>query len=165
MDKEQQLNPMLIQYWKLRMRLRCGFYELIGISLIVIVAVWVPKYWEITVVVSLLMLALLFVFIWFQTVGAQRKYRIYSYTVTEDEILIRKGSILGRRSSLIPMNRIQHVDIEENLIMRHYGLVELVITTAGGAHSIYGLANDRAEKIRNFIIQKAKIGDSNEYAD
>jgi putative membrane protein len=58
--------------------------------------------------------------------------RRFEYTVTEDTFDIASG-VLSRRAREIPYERVQNVDISENVFQRLLGLAELRIETAGGS--------------------------------
>jgi uncharacterized protein len=84
-------------------------------------------------------------------------FRIKGYAVRRHDLMYRSG-LLFRRVTVVPFNRIQHSEIQQGLIERQFGLSQLSVFTAGGSQSdlaIPGLAWDEAERIRNFLSQKA----------
>jgi len=60
--------------------------------------------------------------------------RRFSYEVTPDTFDIVSG-VLSRRSREIPYERVQNVDISQNVLQRALGVAELRIETAGGSSS------------------------------
>ncbi|TVP94363.1 MAG: hypothetical protein EA374_07055 [Acholeplasmatales bacterium] len=74
----------------------------------------------------------------------------WGYAIKEEEIDIQFGLIVIRRA-LIPMRRVQHVDIEYGPIMRHFHLASLSITTAGSNHTIPALDIDTARTLHQQI--------------
>lgn len=76
----------------------------------------------------------------------------------EKDIIFTQG-LFWRQSTLLPFNRVQHIEIHRNPIERKLGLSCLRIFTAGGSGvdlHIRGLENERAEKIKQFILEKSK---------
>jgi putative membrane protein len=79
------------------------------------------------VVAGVVLLAAGLVTVW-QTAHVQR----FSYEVTEDTFDIASG-VLSRREREIPYERVQNVDISENVLQRLLGLAQVRIETAGGS--------------------------------
>lgn len=80
-----------------------------------------------SVVAGIVVLAAGLVTVW-QTAYVQR----FSYEVTEDTFDIASG-VLSRREREIPYERVQNVDISENVLQRLLGLAQVRIETAGGS--------------------------------
>ena len=79
------------------------------------------------------------------------RYRAWGYRIRERDLLLRHG-VLWKRSSVVPHARIQHVDMRAGPIERWLGLSRVVVFTAGstgGAVAIPGLAEERAERLRD----------------
>lgn len=74
----------------------------------------------------------------------------WGYAMNEDSIEIQYGLIVIRRA-LIPMRRVQHVDLEMGPIMRHFKLASLSITTAGSNHTIPALEMAKARSLHQEI--------------
>ena len=86
-----------------------------------------------------------------------RRYRRWGYSEGEDEIEIRRGSILRVRS-IVPFGRVQHIDVAQGPVQRPFGLATLILHTAGthGASvPLPGLKQADAEALRDRI--RAKI--------
>ena len=79
------------------------------------------------VVAGVVLLAAGLVTVW-QTAYVQR----FSYEVTGDTFDIASG-VLSRREREIPYERVQNVDISENILQRLLGLAQVRIETAGGS--------------------------------
>jgi membrane protein YdbS with pleckstrin-like domain len=102
-----------------------------------------------TVWLSLLLLSVFLKFIQFKKMG---------YIVREKDIIFRRG-VLAINSTIVPFNRVQHVMINEGVIMRMYGLASIKIFTAGGSKSdlsINGLRVQDAMEIKDFITRDIK---------
>ncbi|WP_172251016.1 PH domain-containing protein [Saccharibacillus deserti] len=98
-------------------------------------------------------LALLFVFAVFRV--PVMLYNRFGFAIFEEEIEIRKGLFLISET-LIPMTKVQHVELEHGPILRKYGLAELKIVTAATTHSIAGLKSEEAEKFKRMIGELAR---------
>ncbi|WP_240416781.1 PH domain-containing protein [Paenibacillus periandrae] len=97
--------------------------------------------------------------------GVHIRYTRRGYLISEDDIRIRYGSIWTECSTVIPMNRLQHVDKEQGVIARHYDLVALTFYTAGNVHELEGLREDEANQIRERVISLAKLDGGDAYCD
>ena len=81
-------------------------------------------------------------------------YERTRYRVTSEGIEIRKG-IVWRQVINVSRNRVQHTDVTQGPIQRHYGLATLTIHTAGTAHSVVtlsGVSRETALSLRDFLI-------------
>ncbi|MFH5881310.1 PH domain-containing protein [Liberiplasma polymorphum] len=74
----------------------------------------------------------------------------WGYEIKENEIDIQYGIIVIRRS-LIPMNRVQHVDIAYGPVLRLFNLASLSVTTAGSNHKIPALKIETAKTLHTKI--------------
>jgi membrane protein YdbS with pleckstrin-like domain len=86
-----------------------------------------------------------------------RRYRAWGYAEGEDELAVRSG-LWVRRRTIVPFGRVQHIDIAQGPIERRYRLATLILHTAGtrGASvSLPGLLHTDAEAMRDRI--RAKI--------
>ncbi len=85
-------------------------------------------------------------------------HKVRGVALREKDIIFKKG-LFWRQSTLLPFNRVQHIEIHRNPFERKLGLSSLKIFTAGGSGvdlQISGLENERAEKIKQFILEKTK---------
>jgi len=86
--------------------------------------------------------------------------RRYEYTITEDTFDIRSG-VLSRREREIPFERIQNVDIAQNVVQRALGIAELRIETAGGGSSearLQYVSRPEATRLQELISQRKRAG-------
>ncbi len=86
------------------------------------------------------------------------KMHFWRYEIRDDEIDIQHGIIVIRRT-LIPMNRVQHVDTEHGPVMRFFGLATLRISTAATNHRIPALSREKAAELRGEISALARVSD------
>lgn len=81
-------------------------------------------------------------------------HRRTSYSVSPRGIEIRRG-IIWRFVINVPRSRVQHTDVAQGPLQRHYRLASLVIHTAGTANAsvtLAGLSEETAYAIRDFLI-------------
>lgn len=60
------------------------------------------------------------------------RYRHLRYLVASDGLRIQRG-VLWRKTIWIPITRVQHTDVSQGPLQRHYGLAALTVHTAGTA--------------------------------
>lgn len=84
------------------------------------------------------------------------RWRRWRYQVDEHEIDLRRGAIIISRT-LVPANRVQHVDTRQGPILRNYGLADVTISTAATTHKIPALDEETAEQVRDRISQFARL--------
>jgi membrane protein YdbS with pleckstrin-like domain len=84
-----------------------------------------------------------------------RVYRAWGYRVDARVLETRSGLIL-QVSRLLPLARLQHVDLRRGPLERLYGLASLVLHTAGthsASISIPGLDADEAVRLRDHLVE------------
>ena len=78
------------------------------------------------------------------------------YLLREHDVSYRSG-LLFYKLTTIPFNRIQHVEVSQNMIEKSFGLSSVKVFTAGGSVSdlsIPGLLPDKAHQIESFLLSK-----------
>ncbi|WP_438448873.1 PH domain-containing protein [Gorillibacterium sp. sgz5001074] len=83
-------------------------------------------------------------------------WRTWRYEIREDEIDLLRGFWTVRRT-VIPMVRVQHVDLKMGPVMRRYGLAGITFSTAAGSHEIPGLDAGTADEVRQRISGLARL--------
>ncbi|WP_406827350.1 PH domain-containing protein [Pedobacter sp. KACC 23697] len=141
-------------YWKIICINLVIFFVLLGIgtgSLLLFVteirpnAVWiVPLYFILTAVFFLL----------FRLSFKKRGYAIRTHDV------IYKSGVIAESTTIVPLNRIQHIELNEGLFSRMYKLGSLQLFTAGGQTGhihISGIAIEEAKNIRDLLLKKLEL--------
>ncbi len=80
-----------------------------------------------------------------------RRYRSWSYALAADELHVRHG-VWTHFYTIIPVRRIQHIDVAQDPAARLFGLASLVVHTAGTRSSsvaVPGLKLREAERLRD----------------
>lgn len=82
-----------------------------------------------------------------------RIYRRWGYDMGDEQLRVLRG-FLWRTDTIVPFNRIQHIDVAQGPLQRLFGLSTLIVHTAGTHNSIVtlpGLATMDAEAMRETI--------------
>lgn len=85
-------------------------------------------------------------------------FRYKGYALRTHDIFYRSG-VIRRETTILPLNRIQHVETHRGAIDRRLGLSTLRLYTAGGSAAdlvIRGLNFESADQIRDFVLQSIK---------
>jgi membrane protein YdbS with pleckstrin-like domain len=86
------------------------------------------------------------------------RYRTWRYAVREEEIDLRHGAWVVRRT-IVPMARVQHVDTSRTPLGQAFEISNLTIHTAAGKHEIPGLEAGTADRLRTEIARYAREPD------
>lgn len=148
----QPLDSRVVKLW--RASTLIGFGVLLLSLLIPVVAVgvaapqalvWLAGAW----------LAVAALSVWFCFWYPPRLYRSWGYRIDAKVLETRSGRVF-QRARLLPLSRLQHVDIERGPLERMFGLAALVLHTAG-THSanirIPGLEASEATRLRDHLIE------------
>ncbi|MCU6712519.1 PH domain-containing protein [Paenibacillus sp. J5C_2022] len=100
----------------------------------------------------------LIVFTW---IVPKVKYARFRYELFEEELEIESG-IIFISNVLVPMVRVQHVELGSGPLMRKYGLASVKVVTAATTHEISGLKREDAEALKRRIGVLAKVDDEDE---
>ena len=85
-----------------------------------------------------------------------RMTRVKGVALREHDIAYQSG-LFWRKTVILAYNRMQHVEVGSGPLQRRYGLATLKFFTAGGSAvdlKVDGLARERADQIRAFILKK-----------
>jgi membrane protein YdbS with pleckstrin-like domain len=92
---------------------------------------------------------------WYSFWRPPRAYRAWGYRI-DARVLETRSGILFKRMRLLPLSRLQHVDLERGPFERMYGLASLILHTAGtqaASIAIPGLDAETAVQLRNHLIE------------
>lgn len=81
------------------------------------------------------------------------------YALREKDIIYKSG-IIAESTAIIPLNRIQHVALDEGMFSRIFKLATLQIYTAGGSSGhihIAGIPVDQAKSIKEALLKKLDL--------
>lgn len=80
----------------------------------------------------------------------------WHYLLREDDLLLSRG-VFVRRVTSIPYSRVQHVDVQQGLLERWFGLARVIVSTAsgiGGDGMVPGLDEEAAEGLRDALVER-----------
>ena len=86
------------------------------------------------------------------------RWRRWRYEIREEEIDLLRGAIVVTRT-LVPMQRVQHVDVRRDLLERALGFASVVFYTAAGSNSIPALRPAEAAEVRDRIAALTRTPD------
>ncbi|TKD51646.1 PH domain-containing protein [Sphingomonas baiyangensis] len=82
-----------------------------------------------------------------------RAYRAWGWALAEDELHVAHG-LWSRVHTVVPLSRVQHLDVAQGPVERANGVARLIVHTAGTAHAtvtLPGISRDTAEQLRDVI--------------
>ncbi|CAM4336983.1 hypothetical protein FHS16_002651 [Paenibacillus endophyticus] len=134
-----------------------------GIFLAVIIAYFIcASIWAWTLVPGWIALSVcaasIILFTW---IFPEMKYKRFQYELFEDELEIQSGLVF-LSNVLVPMVRVQHVELESGPLMRKYDLASVSVVTAATTHRISGLKLGEAQQLKRRIGALAKVDDQDE---
>lgn len=88
-------------------------------------------------------------------------YKRFRYELFEEELEIQSG-IIFISNVLVPMVRVQHVELGSGPLMRKFQLATVSVVTAATTHKINGLKREEAELLKRRIGRLAKVEESDE---
>ena len=95
---------------------------------------------------------------WFVIFVPSRRYARWHYALGADRLRIVRG-YLFYSDTVVPLGRIQHIDVHQGPIMRRYDLAKLTVHTAGNHNSsvsLPGLRHEDAVEMREAIREYIK---------
>jgi membrane protein YdbS with pleckstrin-like domain len=90
---------------------------------------------------------------WMVGIAPPRRFAHWGFALTDRELHIASGW-WTRIHTIVPIGRVQHIDLTQGPIERACGVATLVLHTAGTEHALVivpGLAHARAEAVRDRI--------------
>ena len=150
----RNLDPRVIKLWRVRHAIRS--VVLLGLATIAVISVgFATNRWLWPVIGWQLLLLLRVVLLFWYPV---RSYKSWGYRI-DGKVLETKSGIWFRIHQLLPLSRLQHVDLHSGLIERSFGLASLLLHTAGTQHAsivVPGLDEREAKRLRDELV--AMIG-------
>jgi membrane protein YdbS with pleckstrin-like domain len=144
------LDGRVVNLWRIRHGIMTVI--LMGIAtVIVLIAGLVTERWLWPVIGWQLLLVLrVALLVWYP----RRAYGAWGYRLDGKVLETRRG-IWFRTHQLLPLSRLQHVDLHSGPIERSFGLASLVLHTAGTQHAsigIPGLDAKEAARLRDELV-------------
>jgi membrane protein YdbS with pleckstrin-like domain len=105
-----------------------------------------------------ILLPVLILSIWIVFFGPARRFRRWGYLMDGEELQVRRG-LMTQVHTVVPLDRVQHIDIAQGPLERSFGVSRLIVHTAGTLHSqvlLPGLPRETAEKMRDEIRERIR---------
>jgi membrane protein YdbS with pleckstrin-like domain len=99
------------------------------------------------------LLPVLLACIWIVFFAPARRFSRWGYQMDSDELQVRHG-LLTQIHTVVPLDRVQHLDLAQGPLERSFGVSRLIVHTAGTLHSqvvLPGLPRETAEGMRDEI--------------
>lgn len=93
---------------------------------------------------------------WTYFVSSPIYYKTFRYGLTDDFLYIKSG-IWTREEVMVPMTKIQSIELTQGIIMRKYGVRSIEIKTMQGGVTIPHIEGDVAMKLRDDISKLARL--------
>ena len=154
----QKVEPSVVMYWRLSRSISTVVTSAI---LLVVVA---PTAFAASVEAGLWALVILAVLVvahlgWVLITAGMRYERLRFST--EGGVLRVRHGVLIHTEKLIPIARMQHVDIDRGPLERLFGLASIAVFTAGGRAATFrvpGLSPERAQGLRALLLGEVLEG-------
>ena len=81
------------------------------------------------------------------------RYRFWRFDLRSEELYLERG-IWNRVQTIVPLRRIQHLDVSQDVLERNFELGRLIVHTAGTRSSdvvLPGLRYEEAERLRDEV--------------
>ncbi len=147
LDIEQRLHPLTIFY-----KLIISAPQLLLILYLTVIRGDVTQLINILIIVLWAFIAFPFIFL---------NYYFFTFSITPKEIRIRSG-VLSRRQRIIPIDKIQNIEVTQNFLQRLLSIAKVTIETAGesGVEANFEFVSKTyAEYIRETIKNYKKLSD------
>ena len=146
------LDQRVMQLWRLADALGLGIFW--GLALCgLLVLYWFHPAWGLPSLWAWGALVLLSIayLMWYPA----RAYQAWSWRI-DGRVLETRSGIWFQHTRLLPLSRLQHIDLESGPLARRFGLASLILHTAGTQNAsltIPGLDAAYAEQLRNWLVE------------
>lgn len=139
------------KYWNVIVINICIFFLTGGIALIALIILnkLITPYLYFILIAYLIILAITFILYYLS-------FKKRGFALREKDVIYKKG-IIAESTTIIPLNRIQHVALNEGLFSRIYGLATLRVYTASGISGhifIAGIPVEKAKVIKEALVKR-----------
>lgn len=91
--------------------------------------------------------------LWGGTGAPIRRFRAWGWALADDELHVAYG-VWTQVHTVVPLTRVQHIDVAQGPLQRAFGVATLIVHTAGTAHatvSLPGISRATAEELRDVV--------------
>ncbi len=147
----QPLDPRAVKLWRVATQIAVAIFMLPALIIVIVTSYFEPR-------AALGMIAswgfLTSLWLWFSLWQPPRRYQCWGYRI-DDRVLETRSGRMFQTTRLLPLNRLQHVDLQQGPVERMYGLARLELHTAGTQNAsltIPGLAREEAVRLRDYLV-------------
>jgi membrane protein YdbS with pleckstrin-like domain len=91
--------------------------------------------------------------LWTLILAPRRRWAAWGWSLTTDELHVAHG-VWTKVHTVVPLTRVQHLDVAQGPVERAAGVARLILHTAGTSHAIIvlpGISRPTAEDLRDTI--------------
>lgn len=150
----KQLPARIKRVWRKTIVVTSGLlYLFVGLicAIVYLLDIW-TSYWFVAIMSVVVLISISAIVRW---ALVSYRYTFHRYEMTSEDLAFQKGYFF-RSTTIVPINRIQHINTEQGPFLRKEHLIEMRIHTAATTHRIAGLDGDEAKLLRNQIIEMVK---------
>lgn len=148
----RSLDRRIIRVWRITSGIGLGVLLLIGSGMLAGIGAGVPDFASaVPFAIGALLILIVSYLIWYPP----RAYRAWGYRIDSKVIEARRG-VIFHSTHLLPLNRLQHVDLHRGPLERANGLSSLLLHTAGSQAAtliIPGLDQHEAQRLRDHLVE------------
>ncbi|WIK87923.1 PH domain-containing protein [Varibaculum cambriense] len=146
-----KFRPVSLELIKVRLA-AVAFFLLCFVAVAIILFFALPEKW-IGLVLIALVLAIALWLLWL----IPRQVRAMGWAVTGTDLQIRKG-IMFKSLTVVPLGRLQYVDVEEGPVARHFGIAQVKLHTASASTDaeLPGIPREQAAQLRKKFLNLLK---------
>lgn len=147
---EARLKPIEPDYRLMIRLVSAGVGAIILIPVLIVDFVAIPQLGVPSGILTAIGLALILAWVFRMP---SRRWHSWGYRLGDDELHVAHG-LITRVYTVVPLHRVQHIDVAQGPVERRFDLAQLVIHTAGtrsSAVTIPGLRPADAEAMRDTI--------------
>lgn len=149
-----KLNKPHADYWKIISINLVIFLALLGAGTALLIFFVDEIRSRVFLIISIYVALAIILFLLFRASFKKMGYALRTHDV------IYKSGIIAETMTIIPLNRIQHIELNEGIFSRLYQLGSLQIFTAGGQTGhlhISGIPIHEAKNIRDLLLKKLHL--------
>lgn len=146
-DGMNELAPQIVKIWRLKSGLWLGVIVVAALIVDVLSFFDSDKSLPFGVMPAFVALFCLAFVLWIPRL----RYKNWKYALRPTEMVLIRG-VFNRVHTIVPLRRIQHLDVSQDLFEQEYDLGKLVIHTAGTRNSavvLPGLNIEEAKRLRD----------------
>lgn len=111
---------------------------------------------ELPLIPGMFLAPVLLLALWMVVLAPPRRWRRWGYAFTGTELHVEHG-LFTRVHTIVPVLRVQHIDVSQDVLERLFRVATLVLHTAGTDANVVvlpGIARATAEEIRDTIRER-----------